>query len=242
MVFSEKLQQKYGIQRDSITITTHNDEIARHTHIIWHNWNDSDKKYLNNDMNSPDVMREHLDLLETEFSKFDLKKRTEYTKESRKKHKTYAEHLAETEVKTQSVSRKLATLKNEYNSQLEINADTQLKLDEAKTIRIIEETKISTQINMRYKHIEMVADKLTEQATSKTKNLLTQIENDNNILISPENKQKYLNQTQISKSEMISLFSQIITGFKAALEKIESLLAKKNNKSQLSHKFSDIFR
>lgn len=240
--YMQKLQQKYGIQRDSITITTHNDEIARHTHIIWHNWNDSDKKYLNNDMNSPDVMREHLDLLETEFSKFDLKKRTEYTKESRKKHKTYAEHLAETEVKTQSVSRKLATLKNEYNSQLEINADTQLKLDEAKTIRIIEETKISTQINMRYKHIEMVADKLTEQATSKTKNLLTQIENDNNILISPENKQKYLNQTQISKSEMISLFSQIITGFKAALEKIESLLAKKNNKSQLSHKFSDIFR
>lgn len=240
--YMQKLQQKYGIQRDSITITTHNDEIARHTHIIWHNWSDSDKKYLNNDMNSPDVMREHLDLLETEFSKFDLKKRTEYTKESRKKHKTYAEHLAETELKTQSVSRKLATLRNEYNSQLEINADAQLKLDEAKTIRVIEETKISTQINMRYKHIETVADKLTEQATSKTKNLLTQIENDNNIVISPENKQKYLNQTQISKSEMISLFSQIITGFKAAFEKIESLLAKKNNKSQLSHKFSDIFR
>lgn len=290
--YMQKLQQKYGIQQDSIRITTQNDEISRHTHIFWHNWSDRDKKYLNNDMNSPEVMKEHLNLLEDEFSKFELKKRTEYTKHNRKKHKTYAEHLAETEIKAQQASKNLAKLHNDYKStlqnytnqldnatqqldtfktqhnkdiqKLELNHTEQInklnathqnsinqinqqnlveikELDQAKLIRVIENNKISAQVNIKYKHLELAAAELSSITTQKLHQIIDKIEIDNNISIPPAKKLLYQTEAKIGTNEVFNIFSQVITGFQQVASKIKSLLTTKNkNQKQLDINHPDL--
>lgn len=263
--YMQKLQQKYGIQQDSITITTHNDEVSRHTHIMWHNWNDIEKKYLNNDMNSPEVMREHLNLLEEEFAQFELKNRTEYTKYSRKKHKTYAEHLAETEIKTNQANKKLAELHNNYHGTMtdyidkldsattHLNAvrsqynqvveqltiqqqEKSAELEQAQLIRVVDNAKISNQVNLRYKHIDMVAEELSQIATDKVNAIIKQIEIDNNIQI-PESKMILYNHTAtISKNQVLNVFCELIANFKQVFNKIQSIIMVKNHsKHSIEH-------
>lgn len=286
--YMQKLQQKYGIQQDSIRITTHNDEISRHTHIFWHNWSDRNKKYLNNNMNSPEVMKEHLNMLENEFSQFELKKRTEYTKYNRKKHKTYAEHLAETEIKSQQASKKMAELNNNYQStlqdytsqlddatqrldtfqtqykkatqKLELNHTEQInhlnaihqnninqinqqnlveikKLERAKLARIIEDNKITTQVNLKYKHLELMATELSSITTKKLNNLIDKIEVDYNISITTIKKSQYQLEAKISTNQIFEIFSQIITGFQQVISKIK-LLSIIKSKNQRQHELS----
>ena len=286
--YMRKLQQKYGIQQDSITITTHNDEISRHSHIFWHNWSDRDKKYLNNDMSSPEVMKEHLNMLEDEFSQFELKKRTEYTKHNRNKHKTYAEHLAETEIKSQQASKKIAELNNNYQSilqdytnqlddatqqldtvqiqyksalqKLKSNHTEQIKqlnannketinkinqqhlveikeLEQAKLIRLVEENKITTQVNLKYKHLELVANELSSITTKKLNHIIDRIEIDYNISITPIKKSQYQLEAKVGTSQILEIFSQIITGFKQVINKIKSLSIVKN-KNQRQHELN----
>lgn len=282
--YMQKLHQKYGIQQDSITITTHNDEVSRHTHIMWHNWSERDKKYLNNDMSSPEVMREHLNMLEEEFAQFELKKRTEYTKYNRKTHKTYAEHLAETEVKTNQANKKLAELHNQYQStmtsytdslnnaneqinsiktqykevihNLALNHNQQVEklnnihqktinnikqqnneefaeLEQAKLIRIVENAKISNQINLRYKHIELVANELSHITTDKVNSVINQIEIDNNIQIPPNKKLLYQQTAKVSKNQVLNVFCELIENFKQAFNKIQSIITVKNKSKRL---------
>lgn len=283
--YMQKLQQKYGIQQDSITITTHNDEVSRHTHILWHNWSDRDKKYLNNDMSSPEVMKEHLNLLEEEFAKFELKKRTEYTKHNRKKHKTYAEHLAETEIKAQQASKNIAQLHNDYKStlqnytnqldnatqqldtfktqhnkaiqKLELNHTEQInqlnathqdninqinqqhlsevkELEQAKLIRLVEDNKITTQVNLKYKHLEFLANEFSSITTQKLHQIIDKIEIEHNISIAPAKKIEYQTETKIGTNEVFNIFSQVITGFQQVANKIKALLIPKNkNQKQL---------
>lgn len=265
--YMQKLQQKYGIQQDSITITTHNDEVSRHTHVFWHNWSEMDKKYLNKDMDSPEVMRDHLNLLEEEFAQFELKKRTEYTKYNRKTHKTYAEHLAETEVKTNQANKKLAQLHNDYKSTMSgyinklDNATTHLnvvktecnrviaelstqhssnveQLEQAKLIRIVENAKISNQINLRYKHIELVANELSNITTDKVNNIINQIEINHNIKISEPQKLLYQQTAKVSKNQVLNVFSELIDNFKQVFNKIQSIITVKSKSKQFSDKHS----
>lgn len=278
--YMQKLQQKYGIQQDSITITTHNDEVSRHTHIMWHNWSDRDKKYLNNDMSSPEIMREHLNLLEEEFAKYELKKRTEYTKYNRKVHKTYAEHLAETEIKTNQANKKLAELHNNYQSTMtsytnsldnakeqingiktqykevinslalkhsqeienlnNIHAKTINELEHAQLIRVVDNAKISNQVNLRYKHIDMVAEELSKVTTDKVNTIIKQIEVDNNIKI-PESKMILYNQTaKISKNQVLNVFCELVANFKQVFNKIQSIITLKNSKNLTNLKDQDL--
>lgn len=263
--YMQKLQQKYGIQQDSITITTHNDEVSRHTHIMWHNWSDTDKKYLNNDMSSPDVMREHLNMLEEEFAQFELKNRTEYTKYNRKVHKTYAEHLAETEIKTNQASKKLAELHNNYQftmsdyiGQLDsatthLNAvrsqynqvveqltirqqEKSAELEKAKLIRLVDNAKISNQVNLRYKHIDIVAEELSKIATDKVNSIIKQIEVDNNLEIPMNKKILYQQTAKISKNQVLNVFCELIDNFKQVFNKIQSIIMVKNHsKHSIEH-------
>lgn len=291
--YMQKLQQKYGIQQDSITITTHNDEVSRHTHIMWHNWSERDKKYLNNDMSSPEIMREHLNMLEEEFAQFELKKRTEYTKYNRKVHKTYAEHLAETEVKTNQANKKLADLHNQYQStmtsytnsldkaQEQINSiktqykevihnlalnhsqeiaklnnihqktinhieqqnnDKLAELEQAKLIKTVENAKISNQINLKYKHIELVANELSKIATDKVNSIMEQIEMDHNIKISEPKKLLYQQMAKISLNQVINVFCELIDNFKQVFNKIQSIITVKISKKISDAKNQDFTR
>lgn len=286
--YMQKLQQKYGIQQDSIRITTQNDEISRHSHIFWHNWSDRDKKYLNNDMSSPEVMKEHLNMLEYEFSQFELKKRTEYTKYNRKKHKTYAEHLAETEIKSQQASKKIAELNNNYQSmlqdytnqlddatqrlgtvqiqykkatqKLELNHAEQIsqlnanneetinkinqqhlvkvkELEQAKLIRVIEDNKITAQVNLKYKHLELIATELSSITTKRLNQIIDKIEIDHHISINPIKKLQYQLEAKVGTSQILEIFSQIITGFQQVINKIKSLSIIKS-KNQRQHELS----
>lgn len=275
--YMQKLQKKYNIQQDSIRITTHNDEFSRHSHILFHLWDDKEKKYLNHDMASPEVMKEHLNMLEDEFAKFELKKRTEYTKHNRKIHKTYAEHLTETEIKVNKANKNLAQLNNDYQStttnltnvkeQINIiksqqaeeifnlstihqNTTSQLEqqnkvklaeLEQAKLLRTIENAKILNQVNLRYRHLELIAEELSKINTKKINSIIDIIETDHNIKIPPSKKILYQEQAKISKNQILDIFCELIDNFKQVFNKIQSIInIKSHNRAQIERNSPEI--
>lgn len=105
-------------------------------------------------------------------------------------------------------------------------------LEQAKLIKEIEDNKISNYINLKYKHLDNLAVKLSEVNTQKLDNVISKIETDFKITIPNSKKTLYKIDATTSKNELLEVFCSVVDGFREAYKKIKILVNIKNSKQR----------
>lgn len=106
-------------------------------------------------------------------------------------------------------------------------------LAQAKLVKIIEDNKINNTVNLKYKHLENVALKLSEVNTQKLDNVISKIEMEHKITISNSKKLLYKLEATTSKNELLDVFCSVVEGFHEVYNKITALLKIKHSKQRI---------